>query len=1121
MIRMPTAETCKHRQSAIGSELPRLRPKLIVWGLLLLLPLLAVWMPNGKALAVQIGDNIVENGGFEQATNGRPLPWLAMGGWDGNPAIELTSQAAHTGSAGIRIATNETTNPWIAQDVQVEPGATYDISVWLKSPGVTGSGVGFKLEAFKGDVRTPANRLSPYDISKNLLSTQLTGDWQQLQFTYTVPHEVELVLLYVRMYGAGSVSFDDVSFELVRHRPSIEIVTDQLFYYTDAQSATVQGNFRLPPEQLEQLRVEASVYRVSDSVVVASHNQPDASLPFQFTFDPRLMSSDVRYNAEVRLVDDDDQIVEAESLDLYRIARPSMLREDGTVMVNGQPFFPVGAYHVRTTDYPFLAEAGINVVQGVVTDRASVLQQALDAAHQNGLKVLVPLYFNMQVSENAALTEAFVTQFKSHPAVLAWMIMDEPFLNGKTLPELADAYRLIRSLDPDHPTYMVEALPPYYATTAKVTDILVTDVYTIPHKPLYRVGEDTALAMEAAAGKPVWNVLQAMHNPPNWPILPTIGQVRNAAYQSLVNGLQGVAYYAVNENIFRLRESVLWPGLVAFKQELDLFGRLVTAGEFVAKGKAADGRWAVWQDGEEIYVAVVNTGEQSAVIPVPLASAGFRAELLFGDLRSVYDGQDAVFNVETEAEQALLFRITPYAGLTEQAHQLVEAASGLHASTVWTDGVDDVQERLLAIRVVLDSGTETAVDALPHVFETLQAIDALRSWADSSGGTSRTAMLEALDAIRQRLAPLAGTLLRTTIQPEASHLYGQNEPNPLSVQLSSGYADHVTDTSVTLVYPDALGLASDSRHAGPLVQGQSVAYVFDVRASLPVTVPCCLLKTVTEFVYSAYPGVVVSVENELALPYTDLLQAKAASEPVRTDRSGTYPFALEVINRANRPIQASFEPQSGSGLLVDPLASATLAVNDRLTVNGQVYVPPELGEGTYTVPVTVLADGIPVQSLSIVVIVDKNMLRNPGFEEAAPGGAAPVSWLMRQGVWVQDAVYGGQYAVALLPDANNSWNVINSDLIESEPGVKYVLKGWVKNSAVSGAAMIGLRQVAANGSSTIGYVWHNVQLDSDWTHYELELTTASNASYIQVYLLADTGIDGTVWFDDLYVSEAP
>lgn len=115
--------------------------------------------------------------------------------------------------------------------------------------------------------------------------------------------------------------------------------------------------------------------------------------------------------------------------------------------------------------------------------------------------------------------------------------MDEPFSNGKTLEELADAYRLIRSLDKAHPTYMVEALPPYYATTAKATDILVTDVYTIPYEPISLVGERTAMAKQAAGEKPVWNVLQAMYNPPNWPILLTIGQVRNAAYQTLVNGL--------------------------------------------------------------------------------------------------------------------------------------------------------------------------------------------------------------------------------------------------------------------------------------------------------------------------------------------------------------------------------------------------------------------------------------------------------------------------------------------------------------------------------------------------------------------------------------------------------
>jgi hypothetical protein len=57
------------------------------------------------------------------------------------------------------------------------------------------------------------------------------------------------------------------------------------------------------------------------------------------------------------------------------------------------------------------------------------------------------------------------------------MIMDESTHNGIPQSEILEAYKRIRSIDPDHPTYMVESEPYAYRSTGQATDILVTDVY--------------------------------------------------------------------------------------------------------------------------------------------------------------------------------------------------------------------------------------------------------------------------------------------------------------------------------------------------------------------------------------------------------------------------------------------------------------------------------------------------------------------------------------------------------------------------------------------------------------------------------------------------------------------
>jgi len=1084
----------------------------------LLFQLLGLAAAAPQAIAHSPGDDAMHNGGFEQITDGKPLPWLAMGGWS-NPEIQVASAAARSGAEGIRIETAQTTNPWIAQDVLVESGAVYDVSVWFKSPGVTGS-IGVKFEYYRDQVRTPANRLSQYDMQKNILAQDITGDWQQLRFEAEIPQEAGLVLVYLRMYGTGSVSFDDASFVLLKHRSMIDLTTDRIFYYADADEGNVEAAFNSQAGPLDQLHAEARIYRESTGVVLATYAHANAALPMSFPFDPSQMVMEEPYGVEVRLMDSSNAVLETVTKPVYRINRPTMLRNDGTLLVDGNPFFPIAAYHVRQTDYPYLNEAGINTVQGIVTNNANALQSALDAAHQSGLKVMVPLYYNMKVKENAALTEQFVTRFKTHPAVLAWMIMDEPFSNGKTLEELADAYRLIRSLDQAHPTYMVEAMPPYYATTAKATDILVTDVYTIPYEPISLVGERTAAAKQAAGEKPVWNVLQAMYNPPNWPILPTIGQVRNAAYQTLANGLQGVAYYSINENTFQLRQSALWPGLVDFREELELFGRLVTEGSRIGQGQTDHGRWAVWEHEDVRYAAAVNTSEQIRQMTVSLGVTGYRAELLYGDTRSVLDGQGDELTVHLGPQQALLYRITPFGNRISEALTIAAHASGLSADAQWTSRMNQLEAKLNVIRGYLTGAAPDPAAAVHTAIQALHKAGQLEEWADQNGSASaKPDMLAAMKQIRERLGPLAASYVRSELHVGGGLLVGQEERNELSFTLHNGAETGLQNIRVTLKFPDPFGLEPETRTVSPLGSGQSATETFSFRMAEPLLEKSYRLQAVIELEYSNKPGVAILTDTFIRSPYTDLLSAKIEPDAILANKGGSYPFAVKVDNNVPGSLQVGFETEPSSALSVQLPAPFQLPGNQQVTVSGTVYVPMSVTDGVYAATIRVQADGKTVRSMPLQIRIDKNKLPNPGFEQANASSTGPAGWLMRQGNWVQDAVYGGHYAVSLQPDSANAWNVINSDLIAIEPGTRHVLKGWAKNGATGGSVSIGLREVRENGSSTIGYTWKEIAPASDWTYYELEVTPAAAAKYVQVYLKSDADVDGTAWFDNLYVGE--
>jgi len=225
-------------------------------------------------------------------------------------------------------------------------------------------------------------------------------------------------------------------------------------------------------------------------------------------------------------------------------------------------------------------------------------------------------------------------------------------------------------------------------------------------------------------------------------------------------------------------------------------------------------------------------------------------------------------------------------------------------------------------------------------------------------------------------------------------------------------------------------------------------------------------------------------------------------------------------NRVSQDAQVTLSPGIvPTGVSLQLPGTFLLTGNGQMTVNGSFTLPNDIAEGQYDL--TILAsDGNTVQNVPLQIKVDYNMLHNPGYEQAGRTGTAPDGWLMRQGSWTQDYVHSGQYAVALHPDAQNAFNVVNSSgFMPIQTGAKYVLRGWVKNASTTGIVQFGFRQIRENQTSTVGYNWKQVDADTDWTYYELEITPGVNAKFLQVYAQVDQNTNGTAWFDDWVVQE--
>ena len=215
---------------------------------------------------------------------------------------------------------------------------------------------------------------------------------------------------------------------------------------------------------------------------------------------------------------------------LPRHPRAKRIRSDRTVTdANGKPFFPIGTYGAPPEEYDKLRDVGFNFVVGSVA--------SLDEAQKAGL--LVAVHINGHDIQAARDT---ILKYKDHPAVLCWMMYDEPGYNRADMMHIYDLYNAVYEADPVHPSYLVITNPKVYETFGRMCDVLAVDTYPIPNGIITDVGDNIALAYKQIAGdQPVWHCGQLFH----WPEAryPTPQEHRFMTYITLIEGAKGMLWY--------------------------------------------------------------------------------------------------------------------------------------------------------------------------------------------------------------------------------------------------------------------------------------------------------------------------------------------------------------------------------------------------------------------------------------------------------------------------------------------------------------------------------------------------------------------------------------------------
>jgi hypothetical protein len=242
------------------------------------------------------------------------------------------------------------------------------------------------------------------------------------------------------------------------------------------------------------------------------------------------------------------------------------------------------------------------------------------------MQILLELsdFIRRRPAPDYAAIEKTVRQYRLHPALLAWYLIDEPAETGVSPEQTRAVYRQVRELDPYHPVYLVNNRPRTYAAHIDASDILAIDVYPVPQRPIARVRGYMQEARWSSRGeKPVWLIAQAFGGVEQWPRPPTAVELRNMVYQGLVQGARGILFYRYcQEDERRIQPPALWQEMQTLAAELNALAPVLLApdgGERVAmpgQPSGVDAMLRKYQD--NYYLFAVNFTQSARRVRLPL-----------------------------------------------------------------------------------------------------------------------------------------------------------------------------------------------------------------------------------------------------------------------------------------------------------------------------------------------------------------------------------------------------------------------------------------------------------------------------------------------------------------------
>ncbi len=525
---------------------------------------------------------------------------------------------------------------YVTQSVRnLERGSTYELRAWVRGTPGKNCRVALKIEWWN---EAKKNTSGQYEY----LETGGSGDWIQIKLRMIADVDTTWGKIYLRTFSKEPIWFDDVSFIKVADPPpfmlntlaiglkpevAMEYPVDLLLFGSSKKLSLALIGDNGPIK--EWIVDEPEVRLEPDGNNYYRWQVPFPPLkPGEYTLSLKLPEMDPDFQEKLYVTVPPDK------------RKPGNLTDDGTYLVDGLPFFPIGLYHAYSEsgwpkwptplkeDYRAIYEKGFNSVQTKASTSTSYFTEVLGVAKESGLMLDVSLYPGGIVKENLESYKNIIIFHKGHPNVLTWKIIDEPDLRKEELKmEVPEAYREYKKLDADTPVLLTLApgSEEKYSYWSNFCDVFQVDPYPIPGKPLTFVADHVARAkslLEPWQNLTIvlqcgWKADPNYDNPKNQ---PTKDQARSMVYLSLINGAKGIFWYSYRDPGWNLPDSPLWKDFKEINQETAWLGNIVISGQPFDEIKCTDGevQYASWKYEDRVYVFVTNSASYYNEVSITL-----------------------------------------------------------------------------------------------------------------------------------------------------------------------------------------------------------------------------------------------------------------------------------------------------------------------------------------------------------------------------------------------------------------------------------------------------------------------------------------------------------------------